>query len=73
MDTELKNAEMMIGQARFLLAQAIEIQKAKSQISSQLAASTMSAVSYGASVSSGMSSSRSCSTNFSFSGEIMDA
>lgn len=72
-DTELKNAEMMIAQAQFLLSQAIEIQKAKSQISSQLAASTMSAVNYGASVSSGMSSSRSCSTNFSFSGETADA
>ncbi len=72
-DTQLKNAEMMISQAQFLLAQVVEIQKAKAQISSQLAASTMSAVNYSATVSSSMGNSRSCSTNFSFNGEIMDA
>lgn len=56
-----------------LLSQSGEIQRAKAQISSQLAASTMSAVNYGASVSSGRSKSSSCSQNFSFQGEIADA
>lgn len=72
-DTQLKQADQAITQAQFLLSQSVEIQKAKAQISSQLAASTMSAVNYGASVSSSMGNSRSCSTNFSFNGEIMDA
>lgn len=72
-DTQLKQADQAITQAQFLLSQSVEIQKAKAQISSQLAASTMSAVNYGATVSSSMGNSRSCSTNFSFNGEIMDA
>lgn len=71
--TQLKNADQLINQAQFILAQATEIQKAKAQISSQLAASTMSAVNYGASVSSSSGNSRSCSTNFSFTGETADA
>lgn len=72
-DAQLKHADQMIAQLQFLLSQMVEIQRAKAQISSQLAASTMSAVNYGASVSSSMGNSRSCSTNFSFAGEIMDA
>lgn len=72
-ETQLKSAQMQIQQVEFLLSQIIEIQRAKAQISSQLAASTMSAVSYGASVSSSVGNSRSCSTNFSFTGEVIDA
>lgn len=72
-ETQLKEVELSINQAQFLLAQAVEIQKAKAQISGQLAASTMSAVSYGASLSSSKSKGSSCSTNFSFQGEIIDA
>lgn len=72
-ETQLKKADMDIQQAQFLLAQMIEIQKAKAQIASQLAASTMSAVNYGATVGSSQSKGTSCSTNFSFSGEIVDA
>lgn len=73
LEAQLKVADMEIQQAQFLLAQLVEIQKAKAQIAGQLAASTMSAVNYGASVSSGNSRGTSCSTNFSFSGEIVDA
>lgn len=72
-DTQLKNAEMHIGQLEFLLSQAVEIQKAKAQVASQLAASTMAAVNYGATTSTGNTRSNSCSTNFTFAGEIADA
>ncbi|HRO59339.1 MAG TPA: hypothetical protein PKZ27_02815 [Rhodocyclaceae bacterium] len=72
-DTQLKNAEMHIQQLQFLLAQAIEIQKAKAQIASQLAASTMAAVNYGASTSTSNQRGQSCSTQFQFAGEIADA
>ncbi len=72
-DTQLQQAQMQVTQAMNLLAQAIEIQKAKAQISSQLAASTMSAVNYGASISGSNSRSTSCSQNYTFTGEIMDA
>ena len=72
-DAQLQKAQMQIAQAQQLLTQAVEIARAKTQIASQLAASTMSAVNYGASVSSGQSSSKSCSSNFNFQGEISDA
>lgn len=72
-DTQLKSAEMYINQAVALLAQVVEITKAKAQVSSQLAASTMSAVNYGASVSNGVSASTSCNSSFNFNGEIADA
>lgn len=72
-DVQLQQAQMRIQQMLGLLSQSAEIQRAKAQISSQLAASTMSAVNYGASVSSGRSKSNSCSQNYSFQGEIADA
>lgn len=72
-ETYLQHANMNIRQVEFLVSQFNEIQRAKATISSQLAASTMSAVNYGASVSSGRSKSIGCSTNFSFVGEPADA
>lgn len=72
-ETQLKKADMDIQQAQFLVAQLVELMKAKAQIAAQLAASTMSAVNYGANVGSSQSRGTSCSTNFSFSGEIVDA
>ncbi len=72
-EAQLQHAQMRIQQMLGLLSQSGEIQRAKAQISSQLAASTMSAVNYGATVSSGRSKSSSCSQNFSFQGEIADA
>lgn len=72
-DTQLKVADMKIKDSEFLAQQMVEIQKAIAQIASQLAASTMSAVNYGASVSSSRSKGNSCSSNFSFSGEIAGA
>jgi len=72
-DAQLSTANAKIQQMLGLLQQHSDIQKAKAQIASQLAASTMSAVSYGASISSGRSKSSSCSQNFSFQGEVADA
>lgn len=72
-NAQLQVAQMRIQEALNLLTQVSEIQRAKAQISSQLAASTMSAVNYGASISSGRSRSTSCSQNFTFAGEIQDA
>lgn len=71
--TQLKEAEMHIAQLKGLVEQAIAIADAKMRVAAQLAASTMSAVGYSASVSSGRSKSSSCSTNFSFAGETIDA
>lgn len=72
-DAQLQKAQMQISQAMQMLTQAVEIARSKSQIASQLAASTMSAVNYGASISSGQTSSKSCGSNFNFQGEIGDA
>lgn len=72
-DTKLKTAEMKIRDAEFLAEQMVEVQKAIAQIASQLASSTMSAVNYGASVSSNRGKTSSCNTNFTFSGETVDA
>jgi hypothetical protein len=72
-DTQLRTAETRIQQALAVLTQWVEIGKAKASVAAQLAASTMSAVNYGASISSGRSKNNSCSTNFSFQGEIADA
>lgn len=73
LNAQLKRAEMLISQTQFLQSQLNEIQKAKAQISAQLAASSMSAVNYSAGVSSSVSKGQSCSTSFSFNGEVGDA
>lgn len=72
-DTQLRAAELQIAQLKGLIDQAISIADAKMRVAAQLAASTMSAVGYSASVSSSRGKSSSCSTNFSFAGEIADA
>lgn len=73
MDGQLRHAEMMIAQLKGMVDQAIAIAEAQARVASQLAASTMSAVGYSASVGSSKSRSNSCSSNFSFAGEIADA
>lgn len=73
LNAQLKRADMLIEQARFIQSQLTEIKKSKAQISSQLAASTMSAVNYSAGVSSSVSKGQSCSTSFNFNGEVGDA
>lgn len=73
LNAQLKRADMLIEQARFIQSQLTEIKKSKAQISSQLAASTMSAVNYSAGVSSSVSKGQSCSTSFNFNGDVGDA
>ena len=73
LNAQLKRADMLIEQARFIQSQLTEIKKAKAQINSQLAASTMSAVNYSANVSGCVSKGQSCSTAFNFNGEVGDA
>lgn len=70
---QLKRADMLIEQARGLIDQAIAIAKAEADVSSQLAASSMSAVGYSAGVSSSNNQSKSCASNFNFQGETIDA
>lgn len=72
-DTQLRQAELVITQMKGLFDQLIAIKDAAARVGSQLAASSWSAVNYNAGVSSGHSDSRSCSTNFSFAGEVADA
>lgn len=72
-DTQLREAELQITQLKGLVDQAIAIADAKMRVAAQLAASTMSAVGYSASVSSGRSKGIGCNTNFTFAGEIVDA
>jgi len=73
MDGQLRHAELMMTQLKGMIDQAIAIADAKMRVGSQLAASTMSAVGYSASVGSSRSRSSSCSSSFTFAGEIADA
>lgn len=72
-DVELRKGEMRIQENIQLLTLLARVREQLAQVTSQLAASTMSAVNYSASVGSSTSQGTSCSTNFSFSGEIGDA
>lgn len=63
-DTAIENAKVRINQLIQTTALAVEAEKAAAQTASQLAASAMSAVHFGASVSSSSSDSQSCNTNF---------
>ncbi|WP_202841942.1 hypothetical protein [Luteimonas saliphila] len=73
LEGRLAYGQQMIAQFKGLIDQSIAIAEAKARVASQLAASTMSAVGYSASVGSSKSRSNSCSANFSFAGEIADA
>lgn len=73
LDGKLQYGAQMIAQYKGLIDQAIAIADAKMRVASQLAASTMSAVGYSASVGSSRSRSSNCSSNFNFAGEIADA
>jgi len=72
------DTQLQLGQARVqeniqLLQLLTRVRETLAQVSSQLAASTMSAVSFSAGISSSRSASDSCSSNFNFNGEIADA
>lgn len=69
-DTELKNVDLQIRQMEQNAALMLEAKKTIAQVSAQLSASSMSAVSFSAGTHSGLSQSYGCSTSFSFSGEV---
>jgi len=72
-EAQYRAADLAIVQLKGMFDQLIAIKEATARIASQLASSTMSAVGYNAGVSSGHSVGQSCSTNFSFVGEVSDA
>ncbi len=71
-NTQLKAAEIRIQENIQLTNMLVEVRKTLSQVLGQLAASSMSAMNFSASVSSGRSQSQSCSTSVSWSGEAPD-
>lgn len=71
-DVALRNAEIAINQLVQLTQLLQARQQTIAQTSSQLAAASMSAVNFGAHVSTGRSQSQSCGTSFSYSGSLDD-
>lgn len=71
-DTNLKAAEIRIQENIQLTQIMVRLKETLTQVLAQLAASSMSAVNFSASVGSSKSNSRSCSTSYSWSGEIAD-
>jgi hypothetical protein len=69
-DTEMKRADQGFEQMRFITSVMLEIKKTLAAVSSQLAASAMSAVNVGASLSSSSSESLSYSLGLSYSGSM---
>lgn len=70
--TELRRAEIDIQQNVQLTQLLLEARRTLSQVLSQLAASSMSAMNFSANVSSSRSDSKSCNTSYSWSGEAPD-
>ena len=73
MEAGTKNADLMLQQAKFLTDQLLSVNDTKLKVGAQLTAASWSAVNYSAGVSASVGQSTSCSQNFSFNGEIMDA
>ena len=72
-DIQLKNADTALRRAQFMVENLISIRSTIANVAGQLAASSMSAVSYSANLGSSTSTSQGCSTSFNFSGEVADA
>ncbi|WP_339829676.1 hypothetical protein [uncultured Arenimonas sp.] len=72
-DTIVQNVRLAVEQILGVKGLMLEALKSGAQASSQLAASSFSALSFGASISSSQSRTKACSTNFSYVGEIADA
>ena len=70
--TQLKAAEIRIQENVQLTNMLIEVRKTLAQVLSQLAASSMSAMNFSASVSSARSASKSCATSVTWTGEAPD-
>lgn len=73
MEAGAKNADLMLQQAKFLTDQLLSVNDTKLKVGAQLTAASWSAVNYSAGVSASVGQSTSCSQNFSFNGEIIDA
>lgn len=71
-DVGLKSAEIRVQENVQLTQIMLQVQKTIADVLTQLAGSSMSALNFNAGVSSSKSQSRSCDTNFSWSGEIAD-
>lgn len=71
-DVALRNAEIAINQMVEVNRLRVSVKQGIATVSSQLAASSMSAVNFSAGVHSGRSQSQSCSTGFSYSGSLDD-
>lgn len=67
---DLQNVELQIRQMEQNANLLLEAKKTIAQVSSQLAASSMSAVNFSAGTHSGLSQSYGCSTSFNYSGEV---
>lgn len=67
---DLQNVELQIRQMEQNAALVLEAKKTIAQVSSQLAASSMSAVNFSAGTHSGLSQSYGCSTSYNYSGQI---
>lgn len=72
-DTQLKVAEIRSQEHLQLTNLMLDLRKTLTSVLSQLAASSMSAVNYSASLGSSRSDSRSCNTSYTLQGEIADA
>src|SRR5690606_6500841 len=71
--TAQKSAELTANYAIKVIDQQIEVLKAKAQVVSQMGASTMSGMNFGASYSGSIGTSASYGTSFSYSGDTDDA
>lgn len=72
-DLALRDVSLQIEQLLGIKGLILEALKSSAQASSQVAASSLSALNVGASISSNQSRSKACSTSFNYSGEIIDA
>lgn len=70
---QFKNVELRINQMQMIMQQLLAVADTKVKVGAQLAASSWSAVNYSAGVSASVGQSSSCSSNFNFQGEIIDA
>lgn len=70
--TQLRNVELLIQQNMSLIQQLTEVRRVQAQVMGQLAASSMSAMNFSASVSSARSQSTSCAQSVSWTGEAPD-
>lgn len=70
---QFKNVDLRISQLQMMMQQLLAIADTKVKVGAQLAASSWSAVNYSAGVSASVGQSSSCSSNFNFQGEIIDA